>query len=113
MLVWVALMLVVLLGIGALVIDVGALYAERRELQNGADAAALAVATDCAEGNCDATKSATADDVRRQNANDGAANVDEVCGVGPGLLGLCDTARRHRRHERLGAGDHVHPQPAN
>ena len=51
-LVWVALMLVVLLGIGALVIDVGALYAERRQLQNGADAAALAVAADCAEGDC-------------------------------------------------------------
>ncbi len=40
-LVWVALMIVVLLGVGALVIDVGALYAERRQLQNGADAAAL------------------------------------------------------------------------
>ena len=45
-------MLVVLIGVGALVIDSGALYAERRQLQNGADAAALAVAQDCADGHC-------------------------------------------------------------
>ena len=51
-LVWVALMLVVLVGMGALVIDIGALYVEKRELQNGADAAALAVARDCVEGDC-------------------------------------------------------------
>ena len=38
----------VLLGMGALVLDVGSLYAERRELQNGADAGALAVAQHCA-----------------------------------------------------------------
>ena len=49
-LVWVALMLTVLIGVGALVIDAGALYTEKRQLQNGADAAALAVAADCANG---------------------------------------------------------------
>ena len=84
MLVWVALMLSVLLGIGALVIDAGALYAERRQLQNGADAAALAVAMDCAKGNCDLA-AGQAGDYANKNANDGAANVDSVCGVGPGL----------------------------
>jgi hypothetical protein len=36
--------LVVLLGAGALVLDLGNLYWERRQLQNGADAAALATA---------------------------------------------------------------------
>lgn len=46
----VALLLVALIGMGALVIDVGAAYAERRELQNGADAAALGIAEDCARG---------------------------------------------------------------
>jgi len=45
----VAIMLVVLIGVGALVLDVGNLYWERRQLQNGADAAALAAAQDIAD----------------------------------------------------------------
>ena len=40
----IAILMVPLLGMGALVIDVAALVQERRELQNGADSAALAVA---------------------------------------------------------------------
>ncbi|WP_245159019.1 pilus assembly protein TadG-related protein [Blastococcus sp. TF02A_35] len=48
----VALLLVPLLGFAAIAVDVGALYAERARLQVGADAAALAVAQDCARGNC-------------------------------------------------------------
>jgi hypothetical protein len=46
----VAIMLVVLLGVGALVLDVGNLYWERRQLQNSADAAVLAAAQDIAAG---------------------------------------------------------------
>ena len=65
-LVWVALMLVVLLGIGALVIDVGALYAERRQLQNGADAAALAVADGLRRGRLQGRRWHAADDLRRR-----------------------------------------------
>ena len=42
----------VLTGMGALVVDVGQLYQERAELQNGADAAALGVAKSCALGAC-------------------------------------------------------------
>jgi hypothetical protein len=45
----------VLLGIGALVIDVGQIYQSRAELQNGADAGALAVAKSCASGSCNTT----------------------------------------------------------
>lgn len=37
-----------LMGVAALSIDVGALYAQRRQVQNGADAAALALAQTCA-----------------------------------------------------------------
>lgn len=44
----VAILLPVLLGMSALVVDVSRVYQERRELQNGADAAALAVAENCA-----------------------------------------------------------------
>ena len=40
----------VLLGMGALAIDVGQLYQERAELQNGADSGALGVAKSCVDG---------------------------------------------------------------
>jgi Flp pilus assembly protein TadG len=46
---------VVLLGIGAVVVDVGGWYAGRAQDQNGADAAAVAVANTCATGACDTT----------------------------------------------------------
>ncbi|MEX5301823.1 pilus assembly protein TadG-related protein [Kocuria sabuli] len=45
-----ALCLVVLVGFAAIAIDVGMMYEERAQLQNGADAAAFAVAQDCAVG---------------------------------------------------------------
>lgn len=47
-----ALLLVPMLGFAAIAVDVGALYAERARLQVAADAAALAVAQDCARGDC-------------------------------------------------------------
>lgn len=88
-LVWVATTLTVLLGMGALVLDVGALYQERRELQNGADAAALAVAKDCAAGDC-LDEMSTAGHFADENANDGASDVALVCGEGPGLIACPD-----------------------
>jgi hypothetical protein len=88
-LVWVALMMVVLIGFAALVIDVGALYAEKRQLQNGADAGALAVAQDCTNGGC-GSGYVRADEYADLNAKDGAAAVDQVCGRGPGLAGCPD-----------------------
>jgi Flp pilus assembly protein TadG len=48
----ISLLLVPLLGFTALAVDVGAVYAERARLQVAADAAALAVAQDCARGAC-------------------------------------------------------------
>jgi putative Flp pilus-assembly TadE/G-like protein len=48
----VALLMLPLIGFGALAVDVGAIYVEQQRLQNGADAAALAIAQDCALGNC-------------------------------------------------------------
>ncbi len=83
----VAIMLVVILGMATLVIDVGSLYAERRQLQNGADSAALAVAIDCASRTCAGSSSAfaTASQHANANANDGTATVTQVCGTAPGL----------------------------
>jgi hypothetical protein len=81
---WVGLMLVVLVGVGALTVDLGALHVERQRLRTGAEAAALAVARDCVGGDCGpATQTATAWAPR--NDPDGAMAVTEVCGVGPRL----------------------------
>ncbi len=79
-LVLVAIVLVVLIGMVAFAVDVGALYEERRELQNGADAAALAIAENCGRGlPCDTTTAeATADQYADANGIDGAAAIDEL-----------------------------------
>ena len=47
-----ALLLVPILGFAAIAVDIGSLYADRAKLQISADAAALAVAQDCARGAC-------------------------------------------------------------
>jgi Flp pilus assembly protein TadG len=78
----------VLFGIAALVVDVGGVYAESRQLQNAADASALAAAGDCADNSsCTSTGERTAvATLANGNSNDGTSNVLEVCGSGrPGL----------------------------
>lgn len=79
-----------LLGLGAIVLDFGALHAERRIVQNGADAAVLAIAQDCAQDSaaCDVSSSAAqpwADD----NAGDAQTSVAEVCRGNAGQTGSC------------------------
>ncbi len=83
-----------LLGVAALSVDVGQLYAERRELQNGADAAALALAQSCAKGEatCTAATGPTspAGTYANLNAKDGATRVESpVCGAGHPNLPPC------------------------
>ena len=51
----VAILMVPLLGFAAVAVDVAAMYAERQQLQSGADAGALAIAQDCGRGTCGAT----------------------------------------------------------
>lgn len=81
----------VILGMAALTVDVGRLYAERRQLQNGADAAALAVVQDaarlCTTGTC--SPSVRAQTYANANARDGASAVVEVCGAGWNRVGPC------------------------
>jgi Putative Flp pilus-assembly TadE/G-like len=82
----------VLLGMAALVVDVGNLYAERRQLQGGADAAAIKVAQICAgPTGCIAPSTPIAEyarDYASDNANDEFASAT-VCGRGGGLS-ACD-----------------------
>lgn len=89
-LVLVAVCMTVILGMAALVIDVGAVVQERRTLQNGADAAAMAVALDCGRGSCDPSGSnatATALTYGQANDRDGRSSVTNVCGTLAPLAG--------------------------
>lgn len=72
-----ALLMVFLLGITAIVVDVGLIYAERFQLQNGADAAALAIAQDCAAGSCPSPGD-TATRLAGKNSNDGVSAATAV-----------------------------------
>ena len=75
----------VLLGLGALAIDVGQLYQNRAELQNGADAGALAVAESCALGICTTVPANTYATGNASSLTGGRAGVDLVCGSGTGM----------------------------
>lgn len=75
----------VLLGMGALAIDVGQLYQNRAELQNGADAAALAVADSCALGSCTTGISGQYATGNASKLTGNNAAVDLVCGSGTGM----------------------------
>jgi Flp pilus assembly protein TadG len=77
----------VLTGLGALVIDVGQLYQNRAELQNGADAAALAVAKSCATGTCTPTLATQYANENASELTGNTAAVGVVCGSG--TLGAC------------------------
>lgn len=74
-LVFVAVALVGLLAMTAFAVDFGRMWEERRQLQNGADAAALGIAEDCARGGCDFgyDEYAVAEEYVDANARDGAA----------------------------------------
>ncbi|GIF63701.1 hypothetical protein Ais01nite_17360 [Asanoa ishikariensis] len=77
----------VALGMCALVIDIGLIYVERKQLQTGADAAAVEVARVCATSAvaCGAPGTvATAAAYARENVADGEATAS-VCGRGGGL----------------------------
>jgi Flp pilus assembly protein TadG len=81
----------VLLGIGALVIDVGQIYQNRAELQSGAEAGALAVAGKCAAGACPAGAAQYTLATQYADANASAltghqAQVTLVCGHDPNAV---------------------------
>ena len=83
--VWVAILMVPLLVVAALAIDVGGMHADRQRLQIGADAAALAIAQDCAKDECgdtDATAQAfaTANETLDGAAVGTVADLDESGG---------------------------------
>ncbi|KIC65535.1 pilus assembly protein TadG-related protein [Pseudarthrobacter phenanthrenivorans] len=75
----VAVMMVVLIGAGALAVDTGQIYAERAQLQNAADAGALGGANLCFKGGCSqADVNALAANLANSNSNDGKSTVESV-----------------------------------
>lgn len=74
----------VMLGLGAIVVDLGWLYIERAQLQTGADAAVVGVAKACGQNTIDCTTSTRArnlaDRLADRNSADGAANIGVLCG---------------------------------
>lgn len=64
--------LVLVMAVAALAIDVSAAHSNRQQLQTGADAAALAVAQDCARNRC-AEAPTTSDTMAKANIHDGVA----------------------------------------
>ncbi|MGY1752536.1 TadE/TadG family type IV pilus assembly protein [Blastococcus sp. SYSU D01042] len=73
-----ALLMPILFGLAAIAIDVAGVWSARQQVENGADAAVLAVAMDCAANNCGDIKS-TAEDAFW--ANNRAAKLTDL---GPG-----------------------------
>ncbi|HCU91267.1 MAG TPA: hypothetical protein DHU96_00280 [Actinobacteria bacterium] len=76
----------VLLGAAVLAVDAGEIYQNRAELQNGADAGALAVAKSCALGTCDPGLAAQYADLNASKLTGNTAGIYWVCGSG---LGNC------------------------
>lgn len=75
----VAFTLVILLGFAALAVDVGAIYAEKTQLQTGADATALAIAGECAKGtSCPVAMEDQGNWLADANANDDSTGVFSV-----------------------------------
>lgn len=101
-LVFVAVILVALLALTAFAVDFGRMYEERRQLQNGADAAALAIAEDCVRGLCDGAydEYAIGEIYVDDNARDGSANAWKI-----DLDMAAQTVTVHNRTEDPG-GDH-------
>jgi hypothetical protein len=74
-LILVAFLTVTIVAMAAMVVDVGAILDEKRQLQNGADAGALAVARSCALGACNI---ALAESLADLNSRDGDSKVEPV-----------------------------------
>jgi hypothetical protein len=77
----VALLMVAFLGFAALAVDVGLLYSEKAQLQNGADAAALGIAQTCAESpgsTLCSSSSAVATELVNKNSLDSLGNVHSI-----------------------------------
>jgi hypothetical protein len=94
-------MMLVLMGAGALAVDDGQIYAERAQLQNAADAGAIAIAQACHATGCTQSEAeAIAQDLANSNSNDTSSNVLQVDMSGANQV----TVRTTTRDGTSGAG---------
>jgi len=102
----VALVLIPVLGVVALAVDGGALYYEKAKLQNGADAAALAVAARCARGLPTCSTTAYGSDVGAvADQNDDVDGLQTVSAVAfPGGTGSSPVLATTRTRTSGGGG---------
>lgn len=91
----VGLLIVPLIGFLAVAIDVAALYADRQQLQTGADAGALAIAQDCAVELCNPlTYNQTATELAVANKNDGSVSAFALADPAAGRVTVDTTTDR-------------------
>jgi len=107
-----ALALIPLLGAGAIAVDVGALYAERAQLQNGVDAAALALAAKCAKNESTCSTSATSGAQGYVDANaailrDPVANTPSIDTTGNEVTVTAETNVDHVLAQIIGVDSSV------
>lgn len=78
----VAILMVPLLGFAAISLDVGSLYVERGQLQNGADAAALGIAQACSRGTAACAAYNSGSRVTKvANTNDSRDSLENIASV--------------------------------
>lgn len=78
----------IMTGAAALTIDVGRINADRRQLQNGSDAVAMAAAQTCAlTGVCPSATDSALVDLANANAADGFTKIRRVNGTSPPICG--------------------------
>lgn len=77
---------VLVVSLLTIVIDVGQIYRERRELVRVADSIALSIAQQCANGQpCPPSKQSVEESsLAIFNSSDGKVRIDEICGYAPG-----------------------------
>ncbi len=98
----------------ALTVDVGNAMVGRRAIQNGADAAAMALAQECAKGDseCISEPTATLNDLAGANASvgysaDNATEISEICGHGVAGFEECTEGAYSRLTACLPASENV------
>ncbi|MGN0100864.1 MAG: pilus assembly protein TadG-related protein [Dietzia sp.] len=91
----VAILMVPLMGFAAISLDIAATHAEKQQLQIGADAAALAIAQDCARKACGSPRT-TAQDFATSNSNSGmaVASVPTIPSASTGRVTVHNSAVR-------------------